>query len=96
MLIDQWHQPLEMLGVTMRVQSCPMRPFFYKYEVIRIFLVDKKIIGYAQRFFLGLSYKFSIQRHDILDIFRFDEILGNYFEHGFCVQSSARRIYCTG
>lgn len=81
MLIDQWHQPLEVLGVAVRVQGCPIRPFLYKYEVTRIFLIDKKIIRHTQRFFFSLFYKLPIQRYNILDAIQPDEVLCNYFEH---------------
>ncbi len=47
--VDQRHQPPEMLGVAMSIQSRPIRPFLYEYEVTGILLIDEKIVGHAQR-----------------------------------------------
>ena len=81
MMIYQWHQLLEMRGIAVRIQSCPIRPLFYEYEVPRIFLIDEKIVRHAEWFFFGLLHKLPIQRHDFLDALRFDEVLSNYLEH---------------
>ncbi len=61
------------------VQCCTVRPFLYEYEVPRILLVDVKIVRHAQRFFFGSCHKLSVKRHDILNMFRLDEILSNNF-----------------
>lgn len=54
--IDHRHQPLEVLGLAVNIQCGSIRPGFDKGEVPRIFLIDKKLIGDAQRFLSGFFY----------------------------------------
>ena len=54
----------------MRIQGCTVRPLFYEHEVPRVFLVDVKIIRHTQWFLFGSRYKFSVKRHDVIDMFQ--------------------------
>ena len=55
MCVDLRDQSREMFGSTMRVQSSPIRPFFYEIEMSRVFLVDERVIGDASSFYRVFS-----------------------------------------
>jgi len=49
-LIDLWHQPGEVFGLAMGIECRLIGPLLDKDKVPRVFLIDKQIVGDAQRF----------------------------------------------
>lgn len=64
--IDKRHQPREMFGPAMRVQSSPVRPFLYENEMSGVFLVDEQVIGDAEFFLPGLFDQLAVKRQNDL------------------------------
>lgn len=70
-----------MIGVAMHIQSSPIRPLFYEYEMSRVFLIYEKIVGYAKRLGFCFFHQFAIQRNYHIDAIWLDEVLSDDFEH---------------
>lgn len=79
--VDEWYQALEVLGIAVRIQGGAVGPLFNENKVARVFLVDEELIGQAQRLLLGFFHQLTVQGHDDVYALRFDEVLGNDFEH---------------
>ncbi|MOA33035.1 hypothetical protein D3C78_1542930 [compost metagenome] len=81
MPIDLGHQPLEMLGGAVRIQSRPVGPLLHEHEVPGILLIDAQLIREAQRLRPGLLHQLPIQGHDLLEAIQPDKILRDDFQH---------------
>ncbi|MNC58452.1 hypothetical protein D3C75_1081810 [compost metagenome] len=79
MLIDQRHQPPEVLAGTVCIEGRPVRPLFDKNKVSGILFVPEQIIGNTQGFLSRCRDEFAVERENGVDRFGFDKIFGNDF-----------------
>lgn len=79
--VDLWHQPGEVFALAVNIQSSLVGPLFDKDKVPRVFLVDKQIVGDAQRFLAGFFHQFGIPGPHRVQVFGFDKVFSDYFQH---------------
>ena len=79
--VDHGNEALKMFGSAVRIQGGPVGPLFDEDEMAGVLLVHEQVVGNAQRFLLRFLDQFAVERADLFEAIRVDEVFCNDFEH---------------
>ena len=76
------HQPGKVFGLAMRVERGLVGPLLNENEVPGVVLIDKQVVGDAQRFLAGFFHQFGVPGTYRVEVFGLDEIFSDDLQHG--------------
>ena len=82
--VDLRHKPSEVLTLTVGIQRCLIGPLFNEDEMPRVFLINVQVVSNTVGLQTGFFHQFGVPGAHLFEVFRFDEVFSNDFQHVDC------------